>query len=71
MADAYTGVFSHVETYAKTTLAADAWLLTGSGFRVEVKTFEDDPRDTEFDYAQHELPAIALSCDVGGNSGFT
>jgi hypothetical protein len=66
VADSYTGVFSHIQTFAKTTLAADAWLQTGSGFRVEVKTFEDEPRDTEFDYAQHELPAIAFDCFGGG-----
>ena len=65
MADAYTGAFTYIEQQCKVLLAADAWLLVGSGTRLECKIFEEEPRETEADYADHELPAISCDCAVG------
>ena len=62
MADSYTGAFTYIEEKAKDVLAADANLLTGSGTRIEVKTFEDEPRARTSLYMDHQLPAIATFC---------
>lgn len=64
MADDYTGIFTHTEEQAKDLLSADAEIGLVSGTRIEVKTFEDEPRETALSYADYELPAIAVSCDI-------
>lgn len=64
MADAYTGAFTHIEEQTKDLLAADANLATASGTRVACATFEDEPRETERHYMEHELPAITCFCDM-------
>mgnify|MGYP006406095417 CR=1 FL=1 len=65
MADAYSSFQSVLEENAVTVMAADAWLKSDSGFRVQVTTFEQGLRANPRDYDSHELPAIAVEVSGG------
>ena len=58
MGDSYSSFQSLLEEKAVTVLSADAQLATGSGVRIEVKTFEAGLRANPRDYKKVDLPCV-------------